>query len=171
MAILSQRSALTRAGPDKFSCWCIDSIPRRTNRVYVRHRSTMFHQVRVRPSDRDALRFQWWPNGDLNSPPEEYQMNVHLFGSASSPSCANFAVKKTASDNAQLFSDQTIETVQCNFYVDDCLKSVGQEDEAVKLARELIDLLALGGFKLTKWLSNAKKVVEALPESEKTPQI
>ena len=131
----------------------------------------MFHQVRVRPSDRDALRFLWWPNGDLNSPPEEYQMNVHLFGSASSPSCANFALKKTASDNAQLFSDQTIETVQRNFYVDDCLKSVGQEDEAVKLARELIDLLALGGFKLTKWLSNSKKVVEALPESERAPQI
>ena len=66
-----------------------------------------------------------------------------------------------ASDNAQLFSDQTIAKVQRNFYVDDCLKSVGQEDEAVKLARELMDLLALGGFKLTKWLSNSKKVVEA----------
>ena len=131
----------------------------------------MFHQVHVRPSDRDALRFLWWPNGDLNSPPEEYQMNVHLFGSASSPSCANFALKKTASNNAQLFSDQTIETVQRNFYVDNCLKSVGQEDEAVKLAKELIDLLALGGFKLTKWLSNSKKVVEALPESERAPQI
>ena len=56
----------------------------------------MFHQVRVQQSDRDALRFLWWPNRDLNSPPEEYQMNVHLFGTASSPSCANFALKKTA---------------------------------------------------------------------------
>lgn len=97
-------------------------------------------------------------------------MNVHLFGSASSPSCANFALKKTASDNAQLFSDQTIETVQRNFCVDDCLKSIGQEDEAVKLAKELIDLLALGGFKLTKWLSNSKKVIEALPELKELPK-
>ena len=94
-------------------------------------------------------------------------MNVHLFGCASSPSCANFALKKTASDNAQLFIDQTIETVQRNFCVDDCLKSVGQKDRAVKLARELIDLLALGGFKLTKWLSNSNKIVEPLPESER----
>ena len=75
----------------------------------------MFHQVRVRPSDRDALRFLWWPEGNLNNSPEEYQMNVHLFGGASSPSCANFALKKTASDNAQLFSDRTIETVKTEF--------------------------------------------------------
>ena len=54
----------------------------------------MFVQVRVRPSDHDALRFLWWPDGDLNSSPEEYQMNVHLFGSVQRPSCANFALIK-----------------------------------------------------------------------------
>lgn len=67
-------------------------------------------------------------------------MNVHLFGGASSPSCANFALKKTAIDNASHFDNQTIETVRQNFYVDDCLKSVGSEDEAVKLAKDLRDL-------------------------------
>ena len=131
----------------------------------------MFHQVRVRPSDRDALRFLWWPNADLETPAEEYQMNVHLFGSASSPSCANFALRKTAVDNASQFDDQTIETVQRNFYVDDCLKSVREEDEATKLAKDLRELLALGGFKLTKWLSNSRKVIESLPESERAAQV
>jgi len=53
----------------------------------------MFHQVRVRPTDCDALRFLWWPDGKLALQPEEYQMTVHLFGAASSPSCANFALK------------------------------------------------------------------------------
>jgi hypothetical protein len=42
----------------------------------------MFHQVRVRSTDCDALRFLWWPNGNLALPPEEYQMTVHLFGAA-----------------------------------------------------------------------------------------
>ena len=59
----------------------------------------MFYQVRVRPSDCEALSFLWWPDGNLDAQPEEYQMRVHLFGGASSPSCANFALKRTAEDN------------------------------------------------------------------------
>ena len=45
----------------------------------------MFHQVRVRSDDCDALRFLWWQKGDLNSRPQEYKMRVHLFGGVSSP--------------------------------------------------------------------------------------
>ena len=49
----------------------------------------MFHQVKVDPKDADALRFLWWPDDDLSQQPIEYKMEVHLFGSTSSPSCAN----------------------------------------------------------------------------------
>ena len=129
-----------------------------------------FHQVRVRPSDCDALRFLWWPDGNLDNQPEEYQMRVHLFGGASSPSCANFALKRTAEHNIEGFDPQTIETVKRNFYVDDCLKSVESEDNTIRLASQLRELLARGGFKLTKWLSNSKKVIESLPESERAAQ-
>ena len=45
----------------------------------------MFYQVRVRPSDRNYLRFLWWPDGNLEKEPEEYKMSVHLFGGAPSP--------------------------------------------------------------------------------------
>ena len=83
---------------------------------------SMFYQVLVRPSDCDALRFLWWPNGNLDQPPEEFRMRVHLFGGASSPSCANFALRKTAEDNKEEFDPVAIETVNKNFYVDDCLK-------------------------------------------------
>ena len=38
----------------------------------------MFHQVYVEPKDRDALRFLWWPNGDLNKESREYCMVKHL---------------------------------------------------------------------------------------------
>ena len=118
-----------------------------------------------------ALRFLWWSNGDLDEQPEEYEMRVHLFGGASSPSCANFALKKKAKDNEEDFSPNVIETVERNFYVDDCLKSVREEDEAVDHARQLRELLARGGFKLTKWLSNSKKVIQSLPELERASLI
>ena len=40
----------------------------------------MYHQVRVNPNDIGALKFMWFPSGDLSKEPEEYQMLVHLFG-------------------------------------------------------------------------------------------
>ena len=131
----------------------------------------MFHQVRVRPSDCSALRFLWWPNGELDKPIEEYEMRVHLFGGTSSPSCANFALQRTAEDNKADFDPETVETVKKNFYVDDCLKSVKSDDQAVRMASQLRQLLAKGGFRLTKWNSTSRKVIESLPESERAERI
>ena len=54
-----------------------------------------------------------------------------------------------------------------NFYVDDCLKSVQSEQDAVRLAGQLRDLLAKGGFRLTKWLSNSHRVIELVAVSER----
>ena len=52
--------------------------------------ASMFHQIRVDQKDCDALRFLWWPSGDLNAEPTDHQMLVHLFGSTSSPSSVNW---------------------------------------------------------------------------------
>ena len=59
----------------------------------------MFYQVRVQPDDCKYLRFLWWQNGDLRKEPDEYQKLVRLFGGASPPSCANYALKKTAKED------------------------------------------------------------------------
>ena len=127
----------------------------------------MFYQVRVPPDDSDVLRFLWWPGNDLESQPEEYQMGVHLFGAVSSPSCANFALRKAAVDNSQHFDSEAINTVNRNFYVDDCLNSVPGEEEAIRLTGDLRRLLEKGGFNLTKWVSNSRRVIESLPVSER----
>ena len=131
----------------------------------------MFHQVRVKPGDCSALRFLWWPNGDLDSEPEEHMMTVHLFGGVSSPSCANFALRKIAEDNKALFDPQIIRAVQRNFYVDDCLKSVNSDHDAINLVKDLTELLKTGGFRLTKWLSNSRQVMESIPESERATSV
>ena len=36
--------------------------------------TAMFYQVYVTPEDSDYLRYLWWPEGDMNKEPEEYQM-------------------------------------------------------------------------------------------------
>lgn len=132
---------------------------------------SMFHQVRVTPEHCDALRFLWWPEGDLNQAPKDYRMQVHLFGATSSPSCANFGLRKVAEDNEEKFSCDVIETVKRNFYVDDCLKSVKTVDTAITLADQLTKLLQNGGFRLTKWVSNSKKVIESIPQSERAKSV
>ena len=93
---------------------------------------------------------------------------VHLFGSVSSPTCANFALRKTADDNNEQFDPDTISTVKRNFYVDDYLKSSQNEQAAITTAQQLRILLSKGGFRLTKWLSNSRRVIESIPESERS---
>lgn len=96
-------------------------------------------------------------------------MLVHIFGATSSPTCANFALNKVADDHRDNFnSAETIKTVKSNFYVDDCLKSCGTEAEAKELAKDLKALLSKGGFNLTKWSSNSREVVDAIPEEDRS---
>lgn len=63
----------------------------------------MFHQVKVAEEDRDFLRFLWWQNGDFAREVSVFRMTVHLFGAVSSPSCAAFALRKTADDHQSEF--------------------------------------------------------------------
>ena len=71
---------------------------------------SMFHQVDVTPGHCDALRFLWWPDGDMHRVPQDFRMKVHLFGGVSSPGCAGFALRKTAKDNSQEFPVDIVET-------------------------------------------------------------
>ena len=69
---------------------------------------SMFYQVNVLENQRDFPRFVRWPNGDLSKPMEEYRMTVHIFGAVSSPSCSNFALRKTANDNKDEFGPAVV---------------------------------------------------------------
>ena len=126
----------------------------------------MFHQVRVSPEDADALRFLWMDDISSDKPPDVYQMLVHIFGAKDSPTVANYAVKRTARETCHQFSALAFETALRSFYVDDLLKAVNSVDEAVSLAKEMMDMLKSRGFRLCKFLSNSKAVMEALPKSE-----
>ena len=126
----------------------------------------MFYQVRVPVADAGFLRFLWWEEGDVDKPVAEYQMTVHLFGATSSPSCSVFALLKTAEDNRELVGTTVTNTLHHNFYVDDCLKSVDSVEEAVDLYHNLRRVCNKGGFNLTKWLSNERRIMEIIPSSE-----
>ena len=85
----------------------------------------------------------------------------HIFGARDSPTCANFALQKTASDNQAEYPKAASAVVQ-KFYMDDYLDSFQNRDDALKLGRDLISLLKLCGFRLTKFVSNVSNVTTAL---------
>lgn len=89
---------------------------------------SMFHQVHVSDKHTNFLCFLWWPNGDTAQVPQACHIKVHLFGAASSPSCANYALRRTAEDNAEHLPPEVVSTVNNNFYVDDRLRSVTSEE-------------------------------------------
>ena len=114
----------------------------------------MFHKVLVPEKDRSLLRFLWWKNHDTSCKISMNEMNVHVFGGTSSPSCCNYALKKTALHNESNYHPDVALTLKRNFYVDDLLKSVKDVSTAVKLIQDVSKMCSDGGFCLTKFISN-----------------
>lgn len=94
-------------------------------------------------------------------------MTVHLFGSGSSPGCANFALKRIATDHEEEFGQDAANFVRDNFYVDDGIKSVPTIAEAVKLIESTRKLCTKGELRLHKFSSNSREVLETIPEYER----
>ena len=125
----------------------------------------MFHEVKVTPSDADSLCFLWKENIYSDDPPITLQMMVHIFGAKDSPCCANYAIKGTSRDNYKDFDAATYESAVKSFYADDLLKSVKTTEMAQSLTKQLLKMMRRG-FRLTKFLSNRKEVLEFLPSTD-----
>ncbi|KAK0151243.1 hypothetical protein N1851_007616 [Merluccius polli] len=120
----------------------------------------MFHQVKVSQKHVDFLHFLWWPN-DVTQNLIDYRMKVHLFGTTSSPSCANYALRRVAEDNKTHFKSEVMNTIQQNFYVADCLQSLVAE--ALQLVKNLTAPCSKGGFQLSKRMSISHAVLASIP--------
>ena len=91
-----------------------------------------------------------------------------MFGKADSPCIAAYVLQRTASDNRTDFNKDIRDVVSKNFYVHDCLFSVPTTEQAIESSLQLIHLLKKGNFRLTKFVSNAKEVLAAIPAEERT---
>ena len=87
-----------------------------------------------------------------------------MFGGTSSPSCSNYALKRTSIDGKDHFELEAAKILQNNFYIDDLLKSVAQEVQTIQLIKNVKAMCSSGGFKLTKFICNNKRVLQFIPE-------
>ena len=116
---------------------------------------SVIYQVRVVEDERDMLRYLWWPGGKLGEQLQKYRMRVYVFGVVSLPSCANYVLKKIATD-CQSSKPMVSKAILSAFYVDDMLRSFKDEDEAIEVSKSVQQTLKEGGFRLNG-LTTAEK--------------
>ncbi|KAK3726566.1 hypothetical protein QZH41_001952, partial [Actinostola sp. cb2023] len=131
----------------------------------------MFHQFKVEEEHRDFLRFLWWENGNLQRTPDEYRMTVHLFGAKSSPGCSNYGLKKIADDYEDEFGSKVADFIRNDFYVDDGLKSLPTEEQAISMVQKSKQMCARGGLRLHKFTSNSRQVIESIPPEDRAKDL
>ena len=82
---------------------------------------SMFYQFRVAEEHCSFLRFRRWKNDDLEKPPVDYDMLVHIFGGTSSPACSTYPLKRSFIDYEVKNNKKVEENLKAGFYVDDLL--------------------------------------------------
>ena len=108
----------------------------------------------------------WWQDGNLSKKLIDHKMYVHVFGGICSLSCSNYVLKRTSINGEDQFGKAVTEILQDNFYANDLLKSLGNESEAIKLIKN-VKAMCASGFKLTKFLSNSKQVLQSIDEANR----
>ena len=113
----------------------------------------------------------WWEDCDTNKVIIDYEKTADVFGGASSPSCSNFALRKTASDNRDEYASDVTRILERNFYVDHMLKSF-QTVTAKDVIKKVRELCAKGGFNLTKFTRNSEEeVLKSIPNEDRRKNI
>ena len=128
---------------------------------------SMYYQVRVSEHQQSFIKFLWWDNHNIEEEPSDFAMCAHVFGGVSSASCSNYALKRSATDNADQYGQEAEEVVRSNFYVDDLLKSVDNPKTAMILVKNVVDMCKSGGFHLTKFISSNRELLISISEDQR----
>jgi len=88
----------------------------------------IFHQALIRPEDRCSQRYLW-RDGNDESDPDFYEMNVMTFGAACSPSAAHY-VKTVNAKQFEHSDPRAVKAIIDCHYVDDYVDSFATESYA-----------------------------------------
>lgn len=120
----------------------------------------MYRQIRVQKSDTNFQRILWRVHP--NQIAKEFQLTTVTFGNAAAPFLASRVLRQLAIDESKYYSEAS-KVVLKDFYVDDLLTGVDEEDDAIHLQRDITKLLLKGGFELCQWISNSERVLQHVP--------
>ncbi|XP_037528681.1 uncharacterized protein LOC119405929 [Rhipicephalus sanguineus] len=127
----------------------------------------MFYNFAVREDHQNYLRFLWFKDNDISREIMECRMKVHVFGNSPSPAVATYGLRRTAQEAAQQFGEDAKRFVERDFYVDDALKSLPCEEDAISLLQRTQEMLATSNIRLHKIASNRQNVLNAFSPQDR----
>ena len=86
------------------------------------------------------------------------------------PGCANYGMKYLATKYENEYPLAAV-FIRKKFYVDDGLTSVDSVQRANQLVNEAREVCSKGQLRLHKFVSNNRKVLDAIPESERASAV
>ena len=119
------------------------------------------HFVSLLPCVQPSLQFLWQ---DTTSNVVVHKYTRHIFGKIDSPTCANYAIQRMASDNAKEYPEAAKAVLE-NFYMDYYLDSVESPERALNMSKQFVNLLHLVWFQLTKFVSNVPDLADRIDGS------
>lgn len=120
----------------------------------------MYRQIRVKDSHWDYQRIVW--RDDHHESIKHFRLKTVTYGTACAPYLAVKTLQRLAEDEAERYPWAS-KVVKNDMYVDDCMTGADSEDEANVLKEELLQIMAAGGFRLLKWSSNSRHILQQLP--------
>ena len=125
-----------------------------------------FLNIEVNPADRDCLRFLWV--SDIKDKEPEimvYRYRTVVFGFRSSPFLLNAVLQhhiKTYQEEDPEFASKLLHS----FYVDDLVSGCEGKDKALELYQKAKERMLAGGFKLRKWKTNDRELLNEINKRE-----
>ncbi|XP_073953554.1 uncharacterized protein [Choristoneura fumiferana] len=123
----------------------------------------MFRNILIHPGHRQYQLILWRSSPD--QPLLTYALNTVTYGLRSSPYHAIRTLLQLADDEGHRYP-QAAQVIRHSIFVDDILCGHDSVESARALQTELINLLALGGFQLSKWTSNSSQLLERFPDDQ-----
>ncbi|XP_054277190.1 uncharacterized protein LOC128996060 [Macrosteles quadrilineatus] len=124
----------------------------------------MYRQIKVHPEDQKFQYILWHTRPD--QPPSTFRLTTVTYGVNCSPYLAIRTLHQLANDEGDSFPEAA-EILRTQTFVDDVISGGDSEEEALRLQRQLIALLARGGFELRKWTSNSSRLLLDLPDGHR----
>ncbi|XP_026726618.1 uncharacterized protein LOC113493036 [Trichoplusia ni] len=124
----------------------------------------MYRQVLVNRKDTIFQRILWRDNPENEI--EEYELMTVTFGTASAPYLAVRALHQVAYDECE-FNPEIKKIILNDFYMDDLMTGAENIEKGFKIFTEMNDILSRAGFKLQKWMTNSKELLNNIRDEKK----